>query len=83
MRRDVLGMYGIDEFSAIVNPPQVAILAVGTIRSHLEMIDAQVVEKHAMTLSLSCDHRAVDGAHGAQFLQTVAHYIRDPRLMLS
>lgn len=78
-----LGMYGIDEFSAIVNPPQVAILAVGTIQSHLEMINATVAEKRAMILSLSCDHRAVDGVHGAQFLQTIAQYMEDPRLMLS
>lgn len=78
-----LGMYGIDEFSAIVNPPQVAILAVGAIQSHLEMINETVVEKRVITLSLSCDHRAVDGANGAQFLQTVARYIQDPRLMLS
>ncbi len=78
-----LGMYGIDEFNAIVNPPQVAILAVGAIQSQLEMINDVVVEKRSMMLSLSCDHRAVDGAIGAQFLQTLARYIQDPRLMLS
>jgi len=78
-----LGMYGIDEFSAIVNPPQVAILAVGKIQSNLEMVDGTVVERHVMTLSLSCDHRAVDGANGAKFLQTLASYINDPRLMMS
>lgn len=78
-----LGMYGIDEFSAIVNPPQVAILAVGAIQSHLKMINEEVVETKAMTLSLSCDHRTVDGANGAQFLQTLARYMQDPRLMLS
>lgn len=78
-----LGMFGINEFSAIVNPPQVAILAVGNIQPRLEMVEGQVTENHIMTLSLSCDHRAVDGARGAQFLQTLAAYMEDPRLMLS
>ncbi|MDQ7035266.1 MAG: 2-oxo acid dehydrogenase subunit E2 [Anaerolineae bacterium] len=78
-----LGMFGINEFSAIVNPPQVAILAIGNIQPRLEMVEGQVTENHIMTLSLSCDHRAVDGARGAQFLQTLTAYMEDPRLMLS
>lgn len=73
-----LGMFGIDEFSAIVNPPQAAILAVGSITERIVPLDGQAVIRPMMTLSLSCDHRAVDGARGAQFLDTLATLIADP-----
>lgn len=78
-----LGMLAIDEFSAIVNPPQVAILAVGAMQSKLEMIDDEIKQSTVMTFCLSCDHRAVDGARGAYFLKTLANYIEEPHLMLS
>ena len=78
-----LGMLGINEFSAIVNPPQVAILAVGNIQQELQVIEDEIVQNQIMTLTLSCDHRAVDGARGAQFLQTLAEYMEDPLMMLS
>ena len=77
-----LGMFGIDEFSAIVNPPQAAILAIGSITDRIVPVDGQTVIRPMMTLSLSCDHRAVDGTRGAQFLDTLARLIADPlRLM--
>lgn len=77
-----LGMFGIDEFSAIVNPPQAAILAVGNITERIAPVDGQAVIRPMMTLSLSCDHRAIDGARGAQFLDTVAKFIDNPLSIL-
>lgn len=77
-----LGMYGIDEFSAIVNPPEAAILAVGRIVERVVPVDGELRVRSMVTLSLSCDHRAVDGVRGAQFLDTLANLIDDPlRLM--
>jgi pyruvate dehydrogenase E2 component (dihydrolipoamide acetyltransferase) len=73
-----LGMYGIDEFNAIVNPPQAAILAIGRINDRVVPINGEPVIRKVLTLSLSCDHRAVDGARGAQFLDTLSSYIQDP-----
>lgn len=73
-----LGMYGIDFFNAIVNSPQAAILAVGRIAERIVPLGGQPVIQPMMTLTLSCDHRAVDGAHGAQFLQTLAEMIEEP-----
>jgi pyruvate dehydrogenase E2 component (dihydrolipoamide acetyltransferase) len=77
-----LGMYGIDEFSAIVNPPQAAILATGKINDRIVPVDGTAVVRPMMTLSLSCDHRAIDGARGAQFLDTLAKYIAEPLSVL-
>lgn len=77
-----LGMFGIDEFSAIVNPPQAAILAVGRIVDRLIPVDGQPAVRPMMTLTLSCDHRVIDGARGAQFLRTVALWIEEPLALL-
>ena len=77
-----LGMFGIDEFSAIVNPPQAAILAVGNITEHVVPVNGEAVVKPMMTLSLSCDHRALDGARGAQFLDTIVHLMNNPLSLL-
>jgi pyruvate dehydrogenase E2 component (dihydrolipoamide acetyltransferase) len=77
-----LGMYGIDAFNAIVNPPQAAILAVGRIADRVVPLQGQPAVQPMLTLSLSCDHRAVDGARGAQFLQTVADLIEHPMRLL-
>jgi pyruvate dehydrogenase E2 component (dihydrolipoamide acetyltransferase) len=77
-----LGMYGVDAFNAIVNPPQVAILAVGRIADRVVPLQGQPAVQPVMTLSLSCDHRAVDGARGAQFLQTLADLIEHPMRLL-
>jgi pyruvate dehydrogenase E2 component (dihydrolipoamide acetyltransferase) len=77
-----LGMYGIDEFAAIVNPPQAAILAVGNIVEKVVPVDGEAIVQPILTLSLSCDHRAVDGARGADFLRTLANYMQDPMQMM-
>ena len=77
-----LGMFGIDEFTAIINSPDACILAVGGIREVPVVKDGQVVPGHTMKLTLSCDHRAVDGATGAAFLQTLKQYLEAPVTML-
>jgi pyruvate dehydrogenase E2 component (dihydrolipoamide acetyltransferase) len=73
-----LGMYGVDAFNAILNAPQAAILAVGRIVDRVVPVDGQPSVQPMMTLSLSCDHRVVDGARGAQFLTTVAELLESP-----
>jgi pyruvate dehydrogenase E2 component (dihydrolipoamide acetyltransferase) len=73
-----LGMYGIDAFTAIINSPQAAILAVGALVDRVIPVDGQPAVRPTITLSLSCDHRVVDGARGAQFLATVAELMNDP-----
>jgi pyruvate dehydrogenase E2 component (dihydrolipoamide acetyltransferase) len=76
-----LGMFGIEEFTAIINPPDACILAVGAIREVPVVKDGQVVAGHTMKLTLSCDHRVVDGASGAAFLQTLKSMLEEPTLM--
>jgi pyruvate dehydrogenase E2 component (dihydrolipoamide acetyltransferase) len=73
-----LGMHGVDAFLAIVNAPQVAILAVGRIAERIVALDGAPAVRPTMTLSLSFDHRAVDGARGARFLDTVAALVEEP-----
>ncbi|HKD74034.1 MAG TPA: dihydrolipoamide acetyltransferase family protein, partial [Ktedonobacterales bacterium] len=73
-----LGMYGVDAFLAIINAPQAAILAVGALADRVVPVDGRPAVSPMMTLSLSCDHRVVDGARGAQFLATIADLIADP-----
>jgi pyruvate dehydrogenase E2 component (dihydrolipoamide acetyltransferase) len=77
-----LGMYGVDAFTAIVNPPQAAILAVGRIADRVVPLDGQPAVQPMLTLSLSCDHRVVDGARAAQFLQTLAELVESPMRLL-
>ena len=77
-----LGMYGVDAFSAIVNPPQAAILAVGRITDRVVPVDGQPAVQPTMVLTLSCDHRALDGARGAQFLGALADLIEEPLALL-
>ena len=77
-----LGMYGVDASNAIVNPPQAAILAVGRIAERVIPIDGEPAVRPMMILSLSCDHRVIDGARGAQFLATLAGLIEEPLLLL-
>jgi pyruvate dehydrogenase E2 component (dihydrolipoamide acetyltransferase) len=78
-----LGMYGVDAFDAIVNPPQAAILAVGRIADRVVAVNGQPVVQPTMVLTLSCDHRALDGARGAQFLSTLADLIEEPLALLT
>ena len=77
-----LGMFGIDEFTAIINPPDACILAVGAIMDTPVVKNGAVVPGHIMKVTLSCDHRVVDGATGAAFLQTVRTSLENPVLML-
>jgi pyruvate dehydrogenase E2 component (dihydrolipoamide acetyltransferase) len=77
-----LGMYGVDAFNAIINEPQAAILAVGRIAERVVALKGQPTVLPTLVLTLSCDHRAVDGARGAQFLTTVAGLIEEPLNLL-
>jgi pyruvate dehydrogenase E2 component (dihydrolipoamide acetyltransferase) len=77
-----LGMFGIESFTAIVNPPDSCILAVGGIKQIPVVKNGQVVPGNVMKLTLSCDHRVVDGASGAAFLQTLKGYLENPVTML-
>jgi pyruvate dehydrogenase E2 component (dihydrolipoamide acetyltransferase) len=77
-----LGMFGIDEFTAIINPPDACILAVGGIKQTAVVKDGQLAVGNIMKVTLSCDHRVVDGASGAAFLQTLKSLLEDPMRML-
>lgn len=77
-----LGMFGIDEFTAIINSPDACILAVGAINPRLVMVDGEVKESHFMKVTLSCDHRVVDGASGAKFLQTLKSILEEPMRLI-
>ena len=77
-----LGMFGIDQFTAIINPPEAAILAVGASEMKPVWDGTQFVPRPKMRVTLSCDHRVIDGAVGARFLQTVRHLLEHPYLML-
>jgi len=78
-----LGMFGIEEFTAIINPPDACILAIGGIKQTPIVKDGQVVPGNVMKVTLSCDHRAVDGAVGAAFLKTLKGLLEDPvRILL-
>jgi pyruvate dehydrogenase E2 component (dihydrolipoamide acetyltransferase) len=77
-----LGMFGIEEFTAIINPPDSCILAVGAIRDEAVVKNGQVVPGKRMKVTLSCDHRIVDGVAGAQFLQEVKRNLENPLSML-
>jgi pyruvate dehydrogenase E2 component (dihydrolipoamide acetyltransferase) len=78
-----LGMYGIDQFTAIINPPETGILAVGRAEDKAVVIDGAVVIRKRLRLTMSCDHRAVDGAVGARFLQTLGRMIENPMMMVA
>ena len=73
-----LGMFGIDQFTAIINPPEAGILAIGGVEEKPVVIDGTLGVRQRMRVTMSCDHRAVDGATGAKFLQTVRRYIENP-----
>ncbi len=77
-----LGMYGIEEFTAIINPPDACILAVGAIREVPVVKNGAVVPGKTMKVTLSCDHRVVDGAVGSAFLKTLKEYLEQPMRML-
>jgi pyruvate dehydrogenase E2 component (dihydrolipoamide acetyltransferase) len=73
-----LGMFGIDQFTAIINPPEAGILAIGGVEEKPVVVNGALEVRQRMRVTMSCDHRAVDGATGAKFLQTVRQYIENP-----
>jgi pyruvate dehydrogenase E2 component (dihydrolipoamide acetyltransferase) len=77
-----LGMFGVDQFVAVLNPPQASILAVGQTREQVVPRDGELHVLPLMTMTLTCDHRAVDGATGAEFLGTIKAFLEDPGLAL-
>src|SRR5256886_1118203 len=77
-----LGMYRVEQFTAVLNPPQAAIVAVGAIEERAVPVDGEIAVRPLMTLTATFDHRAVDGAPAAGFLQTVKELLEDPALML-
>ena len=78
-----LGMYNVDAFNAIINQPQAAILAVGRIAERVVAVHGQPAVQPMMVLTLSCDHRVVDGAKGARFLDSIATFIEEPLGLLA
>ena len=78
-----LGMFGIQSFTSIINQPNSAILSVGAIEEKPVVRNGQIVVGNTMMLTLACDHRTVDGATGAQFLQTLRQYLENPVTMLA
>ncbi len=77
-----LGMYGVERFVAVLNPPQAAILAVGAIEERAVVEDGEVVIQPRMDMTLSCDHRSIDGATASDFLRTLKNYVEEPGLAL-
>ncbi len=78
-----LGMFGIKEFTAIINPPEAGIFAIGGATPTPVVRDGQVVVRHIMNVTMSCDHRVIDGATGAKFLQTFKQMLEQPAMMLA
>ena len=77
-----LGMFGIDQFTAIINPPEVAILAIGAVEEKPIVVDDEIVVQKRMRITMSCDHRVVDGAVGAKFLQTLRRMLENPLMLV-
>jgi pyruvate dehydrogenase E2 component (dihydrolipoamide acetyltransferase) len=73
-----LGMLGIDQFTAIINPPEAGILAIGGVEEKPVVVDGLLEVRHRLRVTMSCDHRVIDGATGAKFLQTVKRYFENP-----
>ncbi|NNE17268.1 MAG: dihydrolipoamide acyltransferase, partial [Myxococcales bacterium] len=77
-----LGMFGIEAFTAVINPPEAAILAVGTIRDEPVVEDGAIVPGRRMRFTMSCDHRLIDGATGAKFMAAFKRIVESPLNML-
>ncbi|MGQ0649691.1 MAG: dihydrolipoamide acetyltransferase family protein [Gemmatimonadaceae bacterium] len=77
-----LGMFGIDHFTAIINPPEAGILAIGGIEARPIAVGGQVVVRRRLRVTMSCDHRVIDGATGAKFLQTLRRLIENPLMLV-
>jgi pyruvate dehydrogenase E2 component (dihydrolipoamide acetyltransferase) len=77
-----LGMFGIEEFTAVINPPEAGILAVGAVEERVFVEDGEAVVAPRMKMTMSCDHRVIDGATGARFLQTLSGFLEEPAMVL-
>ena len=77
-----LGMFGIDQFTAIINPPEVGILAIGAVEDKAVVVDGKVEVRKRLRLTMSCDHRVIDGAVGAKFLQTLRRMLENPLMLV-
>jgi len=77
-----LGMFGIDQFTAIINPPEAAILAIGTSEDKLVVVNGEAVVRNRVRVTMSCDHRIIDGAVGAKFLQTLRRLVENPLMLV-
>jgi len=75
-------MFGIEQFVAVLNPPQVAILAVGSIEDRAAVVEGEIEVVPTITMTLTCDHRAIDGSEGAEFLRDVKAFVESPALAL-
>jgi pyruvate dehydrogenase E2 component (dihydrolipoamide acetyltransferase) len=77
-----LGMFGIDQFTAIINPPEAGILAIGTGEDKLVVVDGEPVVRKRVRITMSCDHRVIDGAVGAKFLQALRRLVENPLMLV-
>jgi pyruvate dehydrogenase E2 component (dihydrolipoamide acetyltransferase) len=77
-----LGMFGIDQFTAIINPPEAGIIAIGTSEDKIVVVNGEPVVRKRIRLTMSCDHRVIDGAVGAKFLQTLRRLIENPLMLV-
>ena len=75
-------MMGIDQFTAIINPPEAGILAIGSIEDTPVVVNGAVEVRQRMRVTMSCDHRVIDGATGAKFLQTLRRLIENPLMLV-
>ena len=75
-------MFGVDQFTAIINPPEVAILAIGAVEDKPVVVDGELEVRKRMRITMSCDHRVVDGAVGAKFLQTLRRMLENPLMLV-
>ena len=77
-----LGMFGIEEFTAVINPPEAGILAIGAVEERAVVLNGEVVVQPRMRITMSCDHRVIDGAQGARFLATLKSFLEEPAAIL-
>ncbi|MXV97005.1 MAG: 2-oxo acid dehydrogenase subunit E2, partial [Gemmatimonadetes bacterium] len=77
-----LGMFGIEEFTAVINPPEAGIIAVGAVEERPVVVGGEVVVQPRMRITMSCDHRVIDGAQGARFLATLKSFLEEPAAIL-
>jgi pyruvate dehydrogenase E2 component (dihydrolipoamide acetyltransferase) len=77
-----LGMFGIDQFTAIINPPEAAIIAIGAGEDKMVVVNGEPVVRKRVRLTMSCDHRIIDGAVGAKFLQALRRLVENPLMLV-